>query len=178
MNEEQLSALLDGELDELATARLFRALEQDPQALDDWEAYSLIGEALREGEGLGNAGRVGAQRAIAQLRDEPAPAPMRVTALVRARPFAPWALAASAAAVAFFFGGGPATQMVADRSGSAWNFVQVSLLGHGEGAQPVVVSASPDEMDRYVELHRAVAAPGFERTSLTTGAFGGSEQGQ
>ena len=46
-NREQLSALADDELDDAQVAALLAACRQDDAALDCWNTYQLIGEALR-----------------------------------------------------------------------------------------------------------------------------------
>ncbi|MEN9465654.1 MAG: hypothetical protein RL217_1835 [Pseudomonadota bacterium] len=54
MNErtnESLSALMDGETDELELRRLLKQGEQEPQMLDTWHRYQMIG-ALMRGEAV------------------------------------------------------------------------------------------------------------------------------
>jgi len=88
---EELSALLDGELDDPAAGRVARSLAQDPSARGVWSEYCLIGDALR--------GELQVQRKLvnglrAALDDEPtvlAPLP----ASARTRP-AVWLAAAAA----------------------------------------------------------------------------------
>jgi negative regulator of sigma E activity len=177
MDKEQLSALLDGELDELGTARLMRALQSESQGLETWEEYGLIGDALRERDGLSVAGSAGARRALAQIMTEPAPEMsgmqsvlLRLRAL---RPAIPWAVAASAAVVVFLFAGGrpPGSDpSVASNAPSDTRVAGTRLDPAGDTVTPV-----SDDMARYVDFHREVAAPGFERASLVTDG-GGSER--
>lgn len=172
MDKEQLSALLDGELDELAAARLLRSMAEDDgdgEALASWDEYALIGDALRDREMPLGAGCQGARRALTQILAEPAPAPGRSQRVSLRRGFAPWALAASVALVAFQFGGrliGSGSEAGLASADGSWNRMLVSVTG-----APADTSGSmaAPEMERYIELHRAVAAPGFERTAFVAG---------
>lgn len=56
--KDKLSALLDGELGEELRHPVFNALKQDSSLRTDWEAYCLIGDALR-GDRDGGADFVG-----------------------------------------------------------------------------------------------------------------------
>ena len=178
MDKEHLSALLDGELDELGTARLMRALETEIQGLETWEEYGLIGDALRERDGFSVAGSAGARRALAQIMTEPAPVMSGTQQALRRwralRPAIPWAVAASAALVAFLFAGGPA---VTDRMASI--LPQAGLPSAASSSDPNGDTVTPvsGDMARYVDFHREVAAPGFERASLVTDGDG-SERSQ
>ncbi|HLS87955.1 MAG TPA: sigma-E factor negative regulatory protein [Burkholderiales bacterium] len=57
---ERISALMDGELDARAAEGTLEALLHDPQALEAWRTYHLIGDALRDTPVLstGFAGRI------------------------------------------------------------------------------------------------------------------------
>ncbi len=67
---EDLSALHDGEMDELGAMRILRALDQKPELLDQWELYAVIGESLRQSEPLTHTGMKGAQRALAVIASD------------------------------------------------------------------------------------------------------------
>ena len=108
MNREQISALMDGELDE-ARARTLCAQLKSEESSDCWAAYHLIGDALRN-ECLAQRGF--AQRFAVRLAAEPtvlAPGSKAATgsgigfgwpAAIRARPvYYGMAAAASIAAV-------------------------------------------------------------------------------
>jgi sigma-E factor negative regulatory protein RseA len=45
--KEQISALMDGELETAAAARAIDSLESAPEALDTWRTYHLISDAMR-----------------------------------------------------------------------------------------------------------------------------------
>lgn len=46
--KEKVSALLDGALDEAASARMLDSLKRDGGLRQEWERYSLIGDVLRD----------------------------------------------------------------------------------------------------------------------------------
>ena len=161
--KEDLSALLDGEMDELGTRRILKALDEQPELLDDWEVYSFIGDSLRQSEVVSNHGTQGGQRAlaeIAKLHEQ-----TNQNNKDRQRPWASWAIAASVAALVLGVGSQfvqPVTQLasVALNRGSL-------MLADSRPADPV-------EMDRYVDLHREVAVPGLQRVSyVSADAVGG-----
>ncbi len=179
MDKEQLSALLDGELDELATLRLLRDPDEGAEGLAAWECYGLISDALREREEPGQAGCAGARRALAQIMEEPAPLSRRQRVARAARPLVPWAVAASAALVAFGLGGSGVLPTVAEIPVSVEQKLAV-LFGMDAPARLELAAqadAAGDPMARYIDFHREVAAPGFERTAFV-GADAGSGRGQ
>lgn len=45
--KDKVSALLDGDLDELAARKVFDELKHDPGLRQDWTSYCLIGDVLR-----------------------------------------------------------------------------------------------------------------------------------
>lgn len=69
---EQLSALMDGELDRDAARFLLRRVDADPQLKATWERFHLTRAALRR-QGSLAAGDGFAARVMAQLADEQAP---------------------------------------------------------------------------------------------------------
>jgi sigma-E factor negative regulatory protein RseA len=177
MDKEQLSALLDGELDELATARLLSALDSDEEGLAHWDDYALIGDVLREREAFSSAGAAGARRALAMIADEPAPQRIATARPRRSlmRPLLPWALAASAAAVSFVAGTSTAgLQMAGDLSRPLRTIV--SDWNGSEAVAPMAVAAPAEVVDRYIDFHRELANPGFQRTSFGGGSGVGSAQ--
>lgn len=66
---EQLSAMMDGELEEHAIEAEMRRLKSDPQWEDTWNAYHVIGDALR-GE-IVSAPGVLRDQVLARLATEP-----------------------------------------------------------------------------------------------------------
>lgn len=190
MKHEDLSALLDGELDELATMRLLRELQEEGDAassapLQDWQDWSLIGDALREGQHLSTTGSLGARRALAQLAGEPAPArPASVTRVAAGlaprrwfgragRQWMPWAVAASAALVAFQLASLPLGDQSVTASARMAAGRALAMAGLGE---PPAQQADPADVERLLDLHDEVAHGGFQRTSLEASV--GSVHGQ
>ncbi len=91
---QQISVLMDGELDDKAAAELIGALKRDREALQAWRTYHLIGDALRENPPLSDSFSA---RLARQLSQEPTVvAPGRH----QPQPRTWYALAASVAAVA------------------------------------------------------------------------------
>lgn len=66
--KDRLSALLDGDLEEQAAKPVLDGLQRDSALRRDWEAYCLIGDALR-GEPINSPDFVG--RVMAELDSEP-----------------------------------------------------------------------------------------------------------
>jgi sigma-E factor negative regulatory protein RseA len=92
--KQNISVLMDGELEDQAAGELIDALARDREALEVWRTYQLIGDALRENPPLSEG--FGAKLAR-QLAAEPTViAPGRL----QPQPRTWYALAASVAAVA------------------------------------------------------------------------------
>jgi sigma-E factor negative regulatory protein RseA len=66
--KERVSALLDGALDEEASARVLDSLKRDAALRREWGNYCLIGDVLRENDGLAlDISR----KVMLQIEDEP-----------------------------------------------------------------------------------------------------------
>jgi len=104
---EQLSTLIDGELDPRALDSVLRGVETDPRLRTTWDHYHLIGEVLR-GEAVSREVQSVALRVRERLGQEPtvlAPLPLPARSPRRwVGPVAGSALAASAALLAFLAG--------------------------------------------------------------------------
>jgi negative regulator of sigma E activity len=170
MNED-LSALHDGEIDELSAVRLLRSLDQKPELLDEWSMYSVIGEALRHNEPVTHVGVKGAQRALAAIAQEPIPKQKpasRGSASVK-RSWVPLAIAASLAVLAI---GVTLETYEPVRSAS------MAVLERGGIVLADSRPVDQEEMDRYADLHREVAVPGLQRASLVSSEWVGGPQGR
>src|SRR5690554_6346270 len=66
--KEKLSAFVDGELDAATTDAVLRSLGAAPDMRERWDAYCLIGDAMR-GDARGNADLV--SRVMIRLDEEP-----------------------------------------------------------------------------------------------------------
>lgn len=104
--DEQISALMDGELNEIETSRLLQQLERDLSLRTCWSRYHFISDALRSDLTCHIKHNV-ANRVIQALESEPIhlsprharPHPSRLTPSIF-KPLAGLAVAASIAAVA------------------------------------------------------------------------------
>ncbi len=70
--QESLSALMDGEADELELRRLLKALDKDPELAQRWQRYHLAQSILHD-RGV-PVGEDFAQRVANAIEDEPLPA--------------------------------------------------------------------------------------------------------
>ena len=93
---QEISALLDGELDQADMDRIIKACHQNEQHKDAWRHYHLIGEAMRAERG---PLRGLEQRILAQLQNEPTVLAPRRRAWVPVVPRIALAAAASLATV-------------------------------------------------------------------------------
>jgi len=119
--KEQLSAMMDGALDDEAGERCVRRLKNDPELREAWDVYHLIGDALRGHTAPHVAGAV-----RARLAEEPTVlAPRRAGRSTRERLWVPLAAAASVAAVALV------------------GWMSLPLFEGGPGAGPVAVNVAP-----------------------------------
>ncbi len=163
--KEQVSALMDGELDEREADRAFRLLkETDAEAAETWRTYHLISDAMRESRLL-SAGFTA--RVSARLEAEPT---VLAPAALPGKPVQRFALAAAASVAAVALVGwlafapqpqAPAPQPVAKATPPAVTIVPLPsaandyLLAHQgfsprvmlQGMAPYVrtVAETPDE---------------------------------
>lgn len=86
--KENISALMDGELDERASMEALQAMRGEGEPLDTWRAYHLIGDAMRDTRLL-SAGFTA--RVVERLAAEPT-----VLAPMKKQPVQRFALAAAA----------------------------------------------------------------------------------
>jgi sigma-E factor negative regulatory protein RseA len=143
--KEKLSAIIDGEFEGEIHVHITH-LRSDPQLRAAWDAYHLIGDALR-----GHVCAEIAPRVISRLRDEPtvlAP-PARSGRAARRIGWYGMYAAASAAAVA----------VVAWTAFPSWH-ADTQLAGStaataaGVPAENLVVSVPPAEVENYLLAHQ------------------------
>lgn len=96
--KEQISALMDGELDLDANPHLYAALRKEDEAARDWATWHLIGDVMR-GEGMAQSGLHA--RVMQRIEAEPTILAPRRRILDKFRAAYAMPMAASAAAVAF-----------------------------------------------------------------------------
>lgn len=164
--QEQLSALLDGELPEAEVPMALRRMARDPGLRSATLRYSLIGDALRDELPAGRpAGLV--ERVSAELGAEAVPAPARRTGGAR-RLAAGFAVAASVALVALVaLPGGqqelPPPNLSATEVASPAPEQRMMM-------QPVYTRAAgggPDRLTRYYVNHSEYAPAVSGRGTLT-----------
>ena len=159
--KDKVSALLDGDLDEQATRKVFDDLKRDPDLRRDWEAYCLIGDVLR-GDRDGSDDFVA--RVMANLDAEPtvlAPraAPASATGHRLWQSLMP--IAASVMGVAavglvaatLYKQDAPAPQLVAGSSA-------VKVVNATASVRPVGQSGSGDGMREYLFAHQGLSRGG------------------
>jgi sigma-E factor negative regulatory protein RseA len=131
---EKLSALMDGELDDAEAQRQIAAIRTDAEAREQWEAFHLIGDALRHEPLL--AASVSAKVAT-RLAEEPTVlAPKRLArAPKRATTYA-WSAAASVAAAAF-------VGWVALSGGNGESGISPALVAQPQSGMPLLNTAGP-----------------------------------
>jgi len=161
--KDKLSALIDGDLEEQAMRPIFDGLRRDEALRRDWDAYCLIGDAIR-GERTGSLGFV--DRVMAGLEDEPVV-------------FAPAALSGSAARTSLWHKlmpiaasvmGVAAVGLVAATLYSQNDPVPATIAVQRVAAPPVVASGgqpavtvsrvqalADDPMREYVFAHQGVS---------------------
>lgn len=146
MMKNQISALMDGELDDDEARIVLGRLKQDTEACDEWQIYHLIGDSLRQttaGEGGFSA------RFAEKLAAEPTVlAPSRRPAF--RRPLVALSAAASLAAVSLV----------------AWTAFQLN--------QPEVPkmtgSEVPHDVSRYLVAHQEYYATPMDANAAIPGA--------
>ena len=163
--KDELSALLDNDLDEATSARALDAVRRDPEQRDRWHTYCVIGDVLR-GEREGSMDFT--SRVMAEIRSEPtllAPA---------ARPEPAGRLASNGALQPLF-------AIAASVMGvAAVGWVAMSMLGNDQGSASIAslepsvqfveqvvlqtpVLAVSDETDphrKFVFVHQAMSGGG------------------
>lgn len=154
---EQVSALLDGELDEQQQATVLNALSEDAELLQDWQLYHLIGDVMR-GDGAGSVNVAG--RVAAQLVNEPVPAvataehdikPQRRNRLAANRAW--YSLAASLAGIAFV-GWAALQSLTPSKDASPGALAQQATAPVEQRVQPV---AYQSRMSDYWAAHRQMS---------------------
>lgn len=169
---QQLSSLMDGDLDSSEVAGACAWWRQDAHARRDWHAYHLIGDVLRSDDLASNTPRDAAflQALRQRLADEPvplAPAPLPAPALVaaqqlangapapaRSRPWRHWLLAPAAVAAGFVAVAGVmvVTRVMLPVSADA---TTLAVAAPAAGASAVLVRSA--QLDRYLSAHRSLA---------------------
>ncbi len=162
--DQTLSALLDGELDEVEAERVFKRLREDPSVLWQWSVYCLIGDALR--------GEVMVQPKFEQrLRQALTAEPTLLAPMRRARRGRGYAraIAWTAAAAA-----------VAAVTWAVWTALPERPAALQMAAQPNAVMIQASHVMPYLDAHQdfaqgVVAPPEMRFTQVTLVGHGGGQ---
>jgi sigma-E factor negative regulatory protein RseA len=159
---QELSTLMDGELDAHEAERAIRTVCGNEELKQKWDEYHLIGDALR-GDGL--RGAASRRRIMAALEQEPTVLAPRPRAGATAGRIA-FAAAASVATVAVVGWMGYQQGRVGD--------APPALAKGSPAAQPatVTVSAPPAHVNEYLVVHRQLPNADFYRPVSNTAAGG------
>ena len=149
--KEQISALMDDELDTDSVDHLFKAVKSDKELGACWAHYHLIGDAMR-GSMMIEASFT--QRLMQKLEAEPAVLAPRSTKTER-KPVV-WSLAASVAAVLLV----------------GWVVLQQQLPAAGDAPVVEIAQNIPSE---YLYAHQAVA-PSSSSYFIQQAAYSGNSQ--
>lgn len=141
--KEQISALMDGELDVSANPHLLTALKNDRTLDESWAAYHLIGDVMR-GDPAFNAGL--GKRIMAQLEQEPTVLAPRRTPLLKRAPSFVWSASSAVAAVAFV----------------GWMVWSQQHISSPASLSPAVAqnNVSPEAINPYLLAHQEFASGG------------------
>jgi len=171
---QQLSSLMDGDLDAAGTAGACALWRQDAQSRSDWHAYHLIGDVLRSDDLASAPARDAAflQALRQRLADEPvplAPAPLQPVAEHPAPQVAlgavagsrrqrrPWMMAPLAVAAGFVAVAGVmvVTRVMVPAPAAGPMLAAADRLP-AAGASAVLVRDA--QLDRYLSAHRSLAS--------------------
>ena len=171
---DQLSAMLDDELDERECELLLTRMGRDPGLRDVWERYSLIGDCVRgnlpEYIASDMAGRV----AAAVARNEAPLSVLPATRSSRWRPAAGIAIAASVAVLAIVTLGNP------DSSAPEFSSPSVASAAEDSYTVPVInmreqVSAAMRERLNFYQVSHSEFAGPLQRRAVLTQISGDAE---
>ncbi|HRP75396.1 MAG TPA: sigma-E factor negative regulatory protein [Rhodocyclaceae bacterium] len=161
--KDELSALLDGDLDEASARPVFESIRRDPALVEKWNAYCLIGDALR-GDAAGFSDV--SERVMARIRGEPtllappatAAAEQRAPGWRSAMPVAASVMGVAAVGlVAFTLYSQPDDQL---RHATAPGSVQTVERAPVRSVVPVTSADREDAHRKYVFVHQAMSGGG------------------
>lgn len=182
---ENLSALMDGELDELSIARLLGQMKNDPQLTSKWARYHLMGDAMRgDMQGFANVD-LSASISAALADEAPLVAQSGVLASAKRqwwKPVAGFSVAASVAMAVIvgayqFRGGDAGFEQVADADAAPQESAEVAKPPVYYKGPTMVASttaetsdtdlkAGQDKLNEYLRQHAQDAAMGQGRTMM------------
>jgi len=180
---EQLSALLDGELPVEQQDLLLRRLDSDPELRERFARYSLVGDVLIDHEAHVDALQI-ADRVREQLREDEAPAAARPAGAAVGSGLLGAGLAAAAALIVVL-NLGPDRDEASAPQLAAVAPVTVPVAGGVEQADRLHANVAPERMTRYLVTHAEFAnsasrqivdshivMPAFQRVAWQTAGAG------
>lgn len=155
VDNEKVSGLVDGEMDENGEMLVYKAVKQSPEALETWRTYHVIGDVVR-GEGRPGLSR---DRFMAALEQEPTIVAPKTRAVSRI-PDASWMkVAASFAIVAVIGWLGVSENSPVD--------VRIAKRDFVSQQQQVALEEAYDEaISEYLTAHRKVSPRGLGSRAL------------
>lgn len=155
--KQNLSSLMDGELDEAASTQCIRALDADPELKAAWNEYHLIGDAIRGSALLTVDVRAAVGQALQQEPTVLAPKPKRGSASGLMR----YAMAASFALA------GVVGWAVWQSQPEPVPGLMAQAVSTPQGSAVQVSAEQVSSRNSYLQAHRdMMAAEGLERVNL------------
>ena len=155
--KQNLSSLMDGELDDAASTQCIRALDADPELKAAWNEYHLIGDAIRGSALLTVDVRAEVGQALQQEPTVLAPKPKRGSAsgLMRYAMAASFALAGAVGWAVWQSQPEPVPGLMAQ------------AVSTPQGGAVQVSAEQVSSRNSYLQAHRdMMAAEGLERVNL------------
>ncbi|MDC7706962.1 sigma-E factor negative regulatory protein [Vogesella indigofera] len=154
--KQNLSSLMDGELDDAASTQCIRALDADPELKAAWNEYHLIGDAIRGSALLSVDVRVEVGQALQQEPTVLAPKPKRGSSgLMRYAMAASFALAGVVGWAVWQSQPEPVPGLMAQ------------AVSTPQGGTVQVSAEQASSRNSYLQAHRdMMAAEGLERVNL------------
>lgn len=155
--KQNLSSLMDGELDDAASSQCIRALDADPELKAAWNEYHLIGDAIRGSALLSVDVRAEVGQALQQEPTVLAPKPKRGSASALMR----YAMAASFALA------GVVGWAVWQSQPEPVPGLMAQAVSTPQGGALQVSAEQVSSRNSYLQAHRdMMAAEGLERVNL------------
>lgn len=171
---DQLSALLDDELNERECELLLTRLSKDPQLREVWGRYSLIGDCMRGNLPEPVSPRMAGRIADAIARNEAPLEALPVRHGARWQPFAGLAIAASVAAVAIVMLSNPPSSAPGSEPAAVASVAEDSYTVPVINMREQASAAMRERLNLYQVSHSEVVGP-LQRRSILTQISGDAE---
>ena len=173
MNQE-ISSLMDGELEPLQAERTIRACGQSEDLKDTWNLYHVIGDALRGQAPRALARDAGVMQALEKQPTVLAPPRRRIDSTVGRVALAAAASVATIGVVGWIgMQGGPGTPSQSIATGAPANAIKpVAATAAVPPASQPGASAPVIEVQDYLAAHRQIPSPDLYRPAANRAAAG------